>query len=182
MTSTQVASQNKLSAIIGFKKNNQNQDEVNEAFKRINERKKGDGIGSKLLSGLSYSNKGNTSFKALSEKLDHPENFKKPESNGTDNQNSQLNPSNLNNNTDHIDNKETPEVANLAKAVDNLKITEGNSNSNTVNYCKTQNITNMNTNPNKVQVEPRCIKDCDDEKLLKSMKKKSSKLFSKLVQ
>lgn len=165
LTSSQIASQNKLNLIMGIKKPTQSQDEVNEAFKRINERKKGDGIGSKLLSGLDYSSNA-VSYKTLSERLDHPDNV--------DNQKEKLTATNQNSNLDKI--TEEPE---LNKAFDNLKIEELNNSDMKKQYC-TENI--------KITQEIKSLNDskphfneCDDEKLLRSMKKKSSKLFTKLV-
>lgn len=165
LTSSQIASQNKLNLIMGIKKPTQSQDEVNEAFKRINERKKGDGIGSKLLSGLDYSSNA-VSYKTLSERLDNPDKV--------DNHKEKPTETNQNSNLDKI--TEEPE---LNKAFDNLKIEELSNSDKKKQYC-TENI--------KITQEIKSLNDskphfneCDDEKLLRSMKKKSSKLFTKLV-
>lgn len=70
MTTSQVASKNKLDSLLGIKKTNQNQDEVNEAFKRINERKNADATGSKLFKGIEYSSESVT-FDSLAKKIDN---------------------------------------------------------------------------------------------------------------
>jgi len=77
MTSNQIASKNKLDALMGMKKNVQSTEEVNAAFQRINERKKGvDYCGSKLLSGLEYSSE-TVTLEALTKKLDKDEEIDK---------------------------------------------------------------------------------------------------------
>lgn len=193
LTSNQIASKNKLQSIIG-KSSKQSQEEVDEAFKRINDRKKGDGIGSKLLSGLdNYAE--SVSFDALSKKLDKPEvKSEKVTENKEDSINipetkkssekelikevSELNidleNKNSTNSTNNT-NSNVNEVEDVAKKLESLildNLVDSVSSKEEYQKIYTGNISARQSELGGSSIE------CDDEKLLRSfMKKKSSKLF-----
>jgi hypothetical protein len=186
LTSNQLASKNKLQSIIG-KSSKQSQEEVDEAFKRINDRKKGDGIGSKLLSGLDKFTE-SVSLDVLTKKLDTKdlksekvsestiEQSTVPESNRLSSNEvikeseQSLSQKSSNNNVNNV--TEVEDVAKklesliLDNLVDSVSLKEEYQKNYTGNISARQN-----------ELGGSSIQ-CDDEKLLRSfMKKKSSKVF-----
>lgn len=154
LTSNQIASKNKLDAILGIKKPTQNPDEVNAAFQRINDRKKGANIvGNKLLNGLEYSSE-SVSIDSLTNKLDK--------------ENEMISKEEITNKVDgKEDDKKTDEKAikEITTKIEDMKLETLDKKKIHANKYQTEDISKSEIN-------------FDDEKLLKTLvKKKSSKII-----
>ena len=176
LTTSQMASKNKLDSLLGIKKNTQNQDEVNEAFKRINDRKKAEvGGGSKLLSGIEYSTE-QVTFDSLSKKIDNKVSEEK-----------EVKKEELSNKSDNKEKPPEPKSTdddNLIKKLNDLKLKSSDES----NLSKTENLlpkkkSEENTeevnkkNTGDIEIEGK--RNIDDEAIKSIIKKRSSKVFTK---
>lgn len=169
LTTSQLASKNKLDNLLGIKKNTQNQDEVNEAFKRINERKKAEVGGSKLLSGIEYSSE-QVTFDSLSKKLDKKD--EKTEKEPIKEEKPPIEPV-----------KEEDEK--LTKKLNELKIKDEEDKNEKNHISKTDNLPKKPSeesdyekkNTGDLEIEGKG--NIDDEAIKSIIKKRSSKVFNK---
>lgn len=166
MTSSQLGAKSRLEGMLGIKKNDQNQDEVNAAFQRINERKKGE-INSKLLGGMEYA-KEKVTFRALEKKLTIKNEDNEITENKLLSQQEKEPPHETNNEINNEYKQDIEQNKNFIKAFEKTEAHQIKIN--TLNLEVTKILNENNKSENKDVV--------DDDVILKTMvKKKSSKIF-----
>jgi len=176
LNTSQIASKAKLNTMLGIKKETENTEEVNSAFQRINELKKGGTQGNKLIQEIKHSTE-TVSFDVLSKKLDKKneiENVNDKTITKTDNESTHQNENDSKIETNKPDNeKDVDKVTNKLKYL-NIK--------DSIDNDTKENSEKINENEtNKTSEQGKLLDECAFRKIsnknsIKLMKKRTMNL------